>query len=336
MKWLIRAFFLLMMLVLLAVAGAYQYFKTLLLPTRPGAKEKVVFEVRQGMSGSQVAQALAEQGVIGDEFAFRMLLRFHPRGKDLRVGVFELSAADSPMDVFEDLLVARPLSRRATFPEGLIIPQIAAIAHKSQLISNEAEFRRLATKEGKSFGEIFPPNLEGYLLPDTYEFPYRSDERAVLERLTGEFRGRVLPLWEKHKGHAPLKDLGQLVVLASLVEREAQVDRERPLIAGVYVNRLRLGMRLECDATVQYALGKTKPLLTFDDLKVESPYNTYRVEGLPPGPIANPGLKSLEAAMSPTPSKFLYYVRNDVAGDGSHVFGKNYQEHLANCNRYQR
>jgi UPF0755 protein len=335
-KWLVRAFLVVMLLALVGVAGAYQYFQTLMVAAKPGSQEKQVFEIREGMLGGEVAAELARAGLIEDAFAFRMLLRFHEKGKDLHVGIFELSPGQTPIEIFEHLRSTKTLTRRATFPEGLVIREVAEVAKKAKLIADPSRFRQLATRQGKSFGAEFPADLEGYLLPDTYELPYRCDEQVLLERFTSEFRNRVLPLWKERKAKSPLKDLHQVVVLASLVEREAQVDSERGTIAGVYVNRIRLGMRLECDATVQFALGKSKPILTFDDLKIVSPYNTYQNEGLPPGPIANPGLRSLQAAMAPTPSAYLYYVRNDIKNDGSHVFGKTYQQHLDNCARYQR
>lgn len=153
--------------------------------------------------------------------------------------------------------------------------------------------------------------------------------------MVGQFKDTVFPIWEKKKDTAPFKSIHEIVVLASLVEREAQVDSERGLIAGVYVNRVRKEMKLECDATVQYALGKTKAVLLFSDLKIDSPYNTYMYPGLPQ-PDSNPGRKSLEAAISPTPSEYLYYVRNDIKNDGSHVFGKTYNDHINNCNKYQK
>jgi UPF0755 protein len=335
-KWLFRAFLVLVLLGLGVVAFGYHYVQSLLLPAEPGSTKVVRFEIKPGMLGNEVAAALADQHLIKDEFAFRMLLRFHPQGKDIRVGFFELSPGESAYETFEKLQHARDLTRYGTFPEGLVIPQVAEIAKRSELISDEAKFREMASHDGKKFGDLFPANLEGYLLPDTYEFPYKCDEQVVLKRFTDEFRNRVLPIWEKRKARCPLKSLKEVVILASLVEREAQVPRERPLIAGVYVNRLRIGMMLQCDATIQYALGKQKSVLLYSDLELDSPYNSYKHYGLPPGPIASPGMSALEAAMAPTPSKYLYYVRDDVKNDGSHRFGRNEAEHNANIARYQR
>ena len=336
MKWLFRAFLLLMLVALAGVGVAYHYFRILTTPLGQPSKEPVVVEIREGMLGSDIAAELKKQRLIEDEFAFRLLLRYHPKGRQLGVGVFGLHSGPAPLKLYEELLAARPLTRRATFPEGLLIAEMARIGQEEKLFSSADKFVQLARQRGQSYGKLFPANLEGYLLPDTYEFPYKCDEQVVLDRFVSEFQAQVLPLWEKHRAKCPLKSLHEVLVLASLVEREAQVDRERGVIAGVYVNRLRKDMKLECDATVQFALGKTKPLLTFADLEVESPYNTYRVKGLPPGPIANPGIRSIRAALQPTPSEYLYYVRDDIKNDGSHRFGKTYAEHLANCSRYQR
>lgn len=207
MKWLFRAFLVLMLLALGLVAVGYQYVQTLLLPANPADTKKVLFEIKSGMLGGEVAQVLADKGLIKDEFAFRMLLRFHPQGKDIRVGFFELSPSDNAFETFEKLQHAKDLSRHATFPEGLVIPQVASIAKKADLIQDEARFREMASHDGKSFGDLFPDSLEGYLLPDTYEFPYKCDEKVVLKRFTDEFKNRVVPLWQKRKAKCPLKSL---------------------------------------------------------------------------------------------------------------------------------
>ena len=324
-------------LVALVIAGylGWQAHK-LLIPAAPAGAKLVAFEVVTGTSGSEIAHQLKMAGVIDDELSFRLLLRFHSKGTLLRAGVFRLDPAETPLQVFDRLLTAEPLTSHATFPEGLVIPQVAAILVKSGVLSQTNDFVHQAQTNGQAYGDWLPSNLEGYLFPDTYTFPFKNTDKSVLQRMTGEFAKVILPIWDKKKAKSPLKSFHDVVVLASLVEREAQVDSERGRIAGVYVNRIKKGMKLECDATVQYALGKQKALLSLDDLKIDSPYNTYQHVGLPPGPIANPGKKSLEAAMSPTPSEYLYYVRNDIKDDGSHVFGRTYAEHLDNCRKFQK
>ena len=308
---------------------------------RPGPPgQPVVYRVPEGAAGATVATELEAKKLVHSATAFRLLLRLAPyftstRG-GLKAGYFRVEPTWSSLELYGHLLKDQPLSKRATFPEGLTLPEIAAILQRSGVLEGTAGFLEKARTEGSSFGPNFPQDLEGYLYPETYDFGWDATDRSVLERMTREFSAVATPMWEKRRAKSPLKSLHEVVILASLVEREAQVDNERGLIAGVYVNRLDKGMPLQCDATIQYALGKPKALLSYDDLKLPSPYNTYLHPGLPPGPISSVSKKSLQAAMSPTPSDYLYYVRNDIKNDGSHVFTRSYSEHLDACRRYQK
>lgn len=314
----------------------------LFVPASNNKGETVVFEVLPGTSGATVAHQLQQAGVILDEFSFRLMLRFeearakHSESSKLRAGVFRLDPSETPYMAYQRLLHDPPLTRQATFPEGRTTEQVAKILVSSHALDDSKDFLSEARFHGKDYGAWLPTNVEGYLFPETYKFPYRNTAKIAIEEMTGQFHDTILPIWESKKSTAPVKSLHDVVILASLVEREAQVDSERGTIAGVYVNRIKKDMKLECDATVQFALGKNDPNLKLADLKVDSPYNTYLHTGLPPGPIANPGRKSLVAAMSPTPSEYLYYVRNDKKDDGSHVFAKTYAEHLENCRKYQK
>lgn len=319
---------------LVAAGCAFWLGYTLLRPGQPG--KPVVYQVPEGASGVTVAAELEKRKLIHSALAFKILLRHHPTHGQLRAGYFRIEPKWSSLELYSHLLKDPPLSKRATFPEGLTLPEIAAILQRSGVLEGTAGFLEKARTQGTSFGALFPADLEGYLYPETYDFGWDATDQSVLERMTREFSAVVTPMWEKRRAKSPLKSLREVVILASLVEREAQVDGERGLIAGVYVNRLDMGMPLQCDATIQYALGKPKALLTYDDLKLPSPYNTYLHAGLPPGPISSVGKKSLQAAMAPTPSNYLYYVRNDIKGDGSHVFTRSYSEHLDACQRYQK
>jgi UPF0755 protein len=159
----------------------------------------------------------------------------------------------------------------------------------------------------------------------------------VIRVLVRAFNEIALKMYEEKKHELPVElTLHEVITLASMVEREAQVPEERPTIAMVYYNRLKKNMLLQCDATVQFALGKQKEILTYADLKIDSPYNTYLYKGLPPGPIANPGIKSIKAVLAPENNDYLFYVRNDVKNDGSHVFTRTYQEHQDAIRQYQR
>jgi UPF0755 protein len=185
-------------------------------------------------------------------------------------------------------------------------------------------------------------SLEGFLFPDTYEFPSDATARDVIARMLDTFGQRFTPEL-REQARAQGLTVYQAVTLASIVEREAVLPEERPIIASVFLNRLRAGMHLNADPTVQYALGYQgeghgwwkRPLL-LEDLEVDSPYNTYRHVGLPPGPICNPGLAALEAVVNPADTRYLYFVANDVAGDGSHVFAETLEEHNANIAKYRR
>jgi UPF0755 protein len=213
-----------------------------------------------------------------------------------------------------------------TVPEGYTVRQIARRLAEHHLV-DEAQFLALAQTGGRSFHlrGWTPPddNLEGYLFPDTYTVPKGASARDVLQIMLENFARRVVVPYGAAADRFP-GGLPAAVTLASLVEREAEVDADRPLIAAVYRNRLKAGMRLQCDATVQYALPEHKARLFYADLRVDSPYNTYQHAGLPPTPIANPGLPSIEAALHPARVDYLYYV---AGPGGRHIFSRTLAGH---------
>lgn len=319
---------------IVACGGAMWLLVEAMTPGQPEAKEPVIFQVREGQTGTAIAEQLEEQKLITSALALRVLMKFKRGGSDFKVGYFRVDPTQPAVKVYEQLLTSEPLTRKATVPEGYILTQIAT-SLEDQGIAPAEEVYKAATADGRQYGELFPKDLEGYLFPSTYEFPWDANGEDVVRIMTHQFEQIVTPLWEKHSKKTPL-DLRDTIILASLVEREAQVASERPIIAGVYLNRIRKGMKLQCDATVQFALGKPKKVLLYSDLEVRSPYNTYIHAGLPPGPIACPGEASIEAAMNPKKSDYLFYVRNDVKNDGSHVFTRNYAEHQRAIAKYQR
>ncbi len=303
-------------------------------PGQPEAKEPVIFQVKEGETGSSIAEQLEQEKIITSALALRVLMKFKRGGSDFKVGFFQVDPSLPAVKVYEQLLTGDPLTRKATVPEGYILEQIAT-SLEDQGIAPAEEIYAAATADGRQYGEIFPKNLEGYLFPSTYEFPWDANGEDVVRIMTHQFAAIVEPLWEKHSKNTPL-NLNETIILASMIEREAQVDSERPVIAGVYLNRIKKGMKLQCDATVQFALGKPKKVLLYSDLEVRSPYNTYMHAGLPPGPIACPGEAAINAAMNPRQSDYLFYVRNDVKNDGSHIFTKTYAEHQRAIAKYQK
>lgn len=295
------------------------------------ASPDVIYEVPDGAMLRGVSEDLEKRGLLRSAKVFEFIARRSERGGAIKTGKYRLNASMSPDEILEVLVSGKTASWTLTFPEGLTLKQCAAIVEKNQ-VGSAAEFLRITQKEGHKYGKIFPNSLEGYFFPDTYTLPLDCDVPELVKIASARFEEMALPY---HTKNSPLS-LKDTIILASLVEREAQVPSERPVIAGVYINRLRDGMKLECDATVQYALGVQKEFLLYKDLEIDSPYNTYKYPGLPAGPICSPGLASIKAACSPAHTEYYYYVRNDVKGDGSHVFGRNFREHQDNILRYQR
>jgi UPF0755 protein len=320
---------------LVAGAGLFWFVKEISQPANTEG-EPVVFEVQPGASGRGIADELESKKLIANGLAFRLLLSYKEKkeGATLRAGHFEVDPKQDIKGILDSLLEGQTLTRKATVPEGYTLEQTAR-SLEDQGICKGDEFWAALESDSLNLGWQFPEKLEGYLFPSTYEFPWECTGELAVRQMTDQFKASVEPLWVKNKATAPLS-LKETVILASLVEREAQVPSERPTIAGVYINRLKKGMKLECDATVQYALGEQKAVLLYRDLEIASPYNTYRYAGLPPGPICSPGLASIEAAMRPKKSNYLFYVRNDVKNDGSHVFGRDFYEHEANIAKYQK
>lgn len=323
--------FLLICMVGLAVAFScfYQKFQELDQPVKANARA-VIYKVEQGATLRSLGTDLERRGLLRSAHVFEFWGRYLKSGHLIKAGYYSLSAAMSPREILQLIVEGHTASKVVTFPEGLTLKECATIVEKNK-IGTAQEFLHLTTTQGKKYGNLFPDNMEGYFLPDTYTLPLDCDVELLVRTVAEHFKETVLPY---HTKKSPLS-LYDTIILASLVEREAQVASERPVIAGVYINRLNDGIKLECDATVQFALGYQKEFLLYKDLEIDSPYNTYKYAGLPVGPICNPGIESIKAACSPTPSHYYYYVRNDVKGDGSHVFGQNFREHENNIRKYQ-
>lgn len=336
MKKVLSCILIFIVILLLAAAGGYFYARHKLAElSQPsdleGKGEEVVFEVVSGSTCRSVADELEKRGLIRSADVFTYIARRDDLGSAIKTGFFRVKPSMTPEEILDVFVNGEQATRKLTFPEGLTLKECAQIAAKAKICSYD-EFMKITRRGGKKYGSIFPADMEGYFLPDTYILPWRCGAEELVSIAASRFEELALPC---HDAKSPL-NLKDTVILASLVEREAQVPSERPIIAGVYINRLNDGMKLECDATVQFALGKQKEYLLYKDLEIDSPYNTYKITGLPAGPICNPGLESIKAACHPAKSPYYYYVRNDVKGDGSHVFGRNFNEHQRNIRRYQR
>lgn len=290
---------------------------------RPGpltASRTIVIPAGTGVSG--IAGLLAKQGVIRDPVSFTLLARLSGHGRALKAGEYEFPAAVSEVGAFAIIAEGRTVRHRLTIPEGLTSPEIVALVRNAPALK----------------GDPGPVPPEGSLLPETYIYAYGETRREMIARMERGMTRLVAQLWRERRKDLPLATPEQAVILASIVEKETALPQERPLIAGVYVNRLRRGMKLQADPTVAFALehdrsrGLGRPL-THADLSVVSPYNTYIVKGLPPGPIANPGRASLVAAMQPQPTEDLYFVAD---GSGGHRFSRTLAEQQRNIARERR
>ena len=307
-------------------------------PFNPG-DEELPFTVGQGESVSKVCIRLEQDGLIPDAELFRIYLVYSGLDRQLQSGDYLLSGQMTPMEIAADLLDATPRDTIVSILAGWRIEEIAASVAATGLDVSAEEIIALAYAPLPEFFAYLPvddaPTLEGYLFPGVYQIPREADATLVIATFLANFSANVSQ--EMLDGFAQQGlTLQEAVTLASVIEKEAVVDDEKPLIASVFYNRLRDGMRLESDPTVQYALGYQSDLGTWwksplegADLAVESPYNTYLVYGLPPTPMDNPDLLSLQAVAFPAESPY-YFFRAACDGSGRHNFAITYEEHLNN------
>jgi UPF0755 protein len=286
------------------------------------------FAVLEGEAVVSIAWRLEQDGLIGSAVVFRDYLVYTGLDTTLQAGIFELSPAQSSIDIARAMQDATPQEVAFYVLPGWRMEEIAASLPTSGLSATPERFLAEARRAGYAGADT----NEGYLFPGRYILPRETDARGLVAALVRNFRQHITPGLEAAFSSRGLT-LHQAVTLASIVEREAVVDDEKPLIASVFLNRLAINMKLDSDPTVQYALGAEgnwwpNPLRA-DDLQVESPYNTYRYTDLPPGPIANPSLESLRAVAYPAQTPY-YYFRALCDNSGRHVFAQTFEEHLQN------
>jgi UPF0755 protein len=271
----------------------------------------------------QAAESLAQQGVIRVSSLFAWYASFTDRDRSIKPGTYLVNRRNSWNEVIDALVEGRGQVHVVTIPEGwdvrTIVPAIAEVMEvEPESLTAAMQDSSLLRRMGSA-----TDNLVGYLCPETYLMPDGADARTIVRMLVTEFERRWMPEWNDR-----LIELGmtrnQVITLASIIEREARVAAERPVISAVYHNRLERGMRLQADPTIQFALGRRAGRVLYRDLEINSPYNTYRRTGLPPGPIASPGAASIEAALYPDDVPWLYFVAHP---DGHHLFRATLREH---------
>lgn len=301
---------------------------------QPGTGTFSTVKIEKGASLREIGELLEREKLIRDADFFVWYARWKGKEKKIEAGTYRISSAWSLGEILDRIAGGKVISYRVTIPEGYTTEQIARLLAAKGIVSESGFMASVSSAEfDYPFLKGIPPGprrLEGYLFPATYEFQAGLSEKEIIEQMLKAFQNAFSPELQQRAAQMGMS-VREVVILASLVEREAKLDRERPLVAAVFLNRLKNGMRLESCATIQYILGKQKERLTYEDLKIPSPYNTYLNNGLPPGPIANPGLASIKAVLYPAKVDYLYFV---ARGDGSHVFSLTLREHEMAARRY--
>jgi UPF0755 protein len=276
-----------------------------------------------------------EAGVVSDRAALRYALWMTGEGRRLQAGEYRFDRPMRPIEVVQKLARGDVFVQPITFPEGLTIREMAALYEKSGFGTAAAFIRAAGRADLVAHLDPQARDLEGYLFPDTYTLPRSATVERLIELMVERFEKAFDDTLRAEVAARGL-DMRRVVTLASLIEKETAKAEERPLVAAVYANRLKIGMGLQCDPTVIYALqraGRFTGNLRREDLLFDSPYNTYRYAGLPPGPIASPGRASIEAAIRPADVPYIYFVSRN---DGSHAFAATLAEHNANVEKWQR
>jgi UPF0755 protein len=334
MRFLKTLFLLLVLSAIGAGVVAYRAYTLAREPYRGYTEDEVFFTVERGATGARIGADLEERGIVRDRRLFVLALRFRAGGRAVQAGEYRFAEPLTTFDVLEKLVSGDTFTFAVTIPEGLNLVETADLLAEKGLSDRDAI--RRAFEDRGTVADLDPEaaDLEGYLYPTTYRFPRSVPPDELARTLVGQFK-RV---FDDERRRAA-KELGltprQAVTLASVIEKETGLSEERPLIASVFWNRLRIGMPLQSDPTIIYALelaGRFDGNLRRTDLEIDSPYNTYRFPGLPPGPIASPGEDSIRAVLEPAETTYLYFVSRN---DGSHHFSSSYSEHASAVRKYQ-
>lgn len=326
-------FFLVLMVVALALSG-YQLLSLQLQPVDPSDSNPVEVRLPENSTASEVAALLAGQGLIRNEQMFLAYCRQKGLDKQLQAGQYEFNRSMSLPQLATLIAEGKVKNSSLTIPEGYTVRQVGELLYKEKICTPQQWEEALTTVGDYAFlpqtATSPDKRMEGFLYPDTY----RIDKTSTAQDIVAMMLVRFAAVWnQEFAASAQEKNISvrDAVIIASLIEREARIPEERKRIAGVIYNRLQAGMPLQIDATIIYSLGEHREALTYKDLEIDSPYNTYRNAGLPAGPIACPGRASIAAALDPESNNYMYYV---AKGDGSHYFSITYTEHLAAKARY--
>lgn len=336
-----RRLLVIVLVLLVLICGVAVYAYNQMQPvSSSGPGEKV--EIREGAGTAKIADILEQEGIVKNAFLFKVYLKYKSEGARFQAGIYDLNPGMTYDQIIGKLNtgdVVKADMVHFTIPEGYTVKQMAERLSKDGIVDKDTFLKLAKDPSGIDIPLLkeVPANnkqlfrLEGLLFPETYELKKGSNEQEIMTRMLEELQSKMdaIPDWHTKLEQRKMT-LTELLTKASLIEREVVVDSERSMVASVIDNRLKQGMKLEIDATIQYLLGKPKERLLNSDLrKKDSPYNTYLYKGLPPGPIASPSIKSIEAALEPESTDYLFYVTKKD-GSQEHLFAKTYAEHLKN------
>jgi UPF0755 protein len=316
----------------LACAGYLAFVFYVRDPRDPRVREPVVFDTEALSNFKQIATELENKGLIRSSLAFRILARAQKIDTQVKAGEYALSPSMTPQEILDTMVRGETIRRRATIREGMTLVEIGGVLEAAGIVSSAAFESALGDGELLREEGIEAASFEGYLFPETYNFRRNTQARQVIKAMHEQLNKRWPNEWNARAAQFGMSK-HQILTLASIVEKESGNFDEQPVIASVFHNRLRINMRLQADPTVIYGIKNFNGNITKRDLLTETPYNTYVINGLPPGPIANPGLAAIKAALYPADTKFLYFVGN---GEGRHVFSEGLDQHNEAVNRFQR
>lgn len=325
-------------LIVVSLLGGYIYYDWGLKPVESGEPKVKQIVIPKGSGLKSVARLLKDESIIRDDRVFGLYCKLNNMENKIKAGKYSLDNTMRVSEIVDKIVSGQALidTVKLTIPEGYNLEQIIEKINDLGVVDSESIDAALKPSLYDYYFisqlPVRDKKLEGYLFPDTYELYKDTTAEAIIDKMLNRFDD-VFTEEYRNRAEELNMTIDQVITLASIVEREAKLDSERKIISGVFHNRLKKNMMLQSCATVQYLFKEQKEVLTFKDLEIESPYNTYKHAGLPPGPIASPGLKSIEAALYPEDVEYLYFVAKD---DGSHVFTKTYSEHLNAQNKINR
>jgi len=315
MNFIGKLFFIFSLILLISIL----FTTAIYFPLEENSVTQKVVNIPSGTNAKEIVNVLEKNEIIRkNNYTIRVLIKIMKLEDQLKYGEYDLSPAMNMLQILDKLVKGEVITYKITIPEGYTCIKIAEILEKNEITEKEVFLELIKDKE---------KSMEGYLFPDTYEVPKKYGAEKMVKAMLSNFDHVA----EENKFTEKAEEIGfsldEIIILASIIEKEAKFSEEKSKVSSVFHNRLKTGMKLQSCATIQYILEEPKERLDENDLKIESPYNTYLHKGLPPGPICNPGLDSIIAALEPEEEDYLYFVLGE---NGRHIFSKTYQEHLRN------